>query len=124
MNPGKTYLPAASITSAPGGAAIFRSIRVMVSFSQKMSATYRSEEHTSELQSQIQLVCRLLLEKKNHHRNARVMLMSLWVLAPSPHMRENNLPVSDVWPRPWLTDREVLESALHALGDQVAQWSS
>src|SRR5688572_31876033 len=27
-------------------------------------ATYRSEEHTSELQSQSNLVCRLLLEKK------------------------------------------------------------
>src|SRR3712207_7449078 len=28
--------------------------------------TYRSEEHTSELQSRQYLVCRLLLEKKNH----------------------------------------------------------
>src|SRR2546430_10941733 len=28
----------------------------------------RSEEHTSELQSQSNLVCRLLLEKKNKHR--------------------------------------------------------
>src|SRR5256886_3783030 len=28
----------------------------------------RSEEHTSELQSQSNLVCRLLLEKKNHAR--------------------------------------------------------
>src|SRR2546430_11345041 len=27
---------------------------------------WRSEEHTSELQSQSNLVCRLLLEKKNH----------------------------------------------------------
>src|SRR5438309_8699047 len=27
---------------------------------------FRSEEHTSELQSQFHLVCRLLLEKKNH----------------------------------------------------------
>src|SRR5260370_16202473 len=27
-------------------------------------ATYRSEEHTSELQSHLNLVCRLLLEKK------------------------------------------------------------
>src|SRR3989442_7113546 len=27
---------------------------------------YRSEEHTSELQSRPHLVCRLLLEKKNH----------------------------------------------------------
>src|SRR2546430_12530796 len=31
---------------------------------------YRSEEHTSELQSQSNLVCRLLLEKKNtNHRS-------------------------------------------------------
>src|SRR5689334_24466786 len=28
----------------------------------------RSEEHTSELQSQFHLVCRLLLEKKKRHR--------------------------------------------------------
>src|SRR2546427_7592443 len=28
---------------------------------------YRSEEHTSELQSQSNLVCRLLLEKKKNH---------------------------------------------------------
>src|SRR5688572_31766380 len=28
--------------------------------------TFRSEEHTSELQSQSNLVCRLLLEKKNN----------------------------------------------------------
>src|SRR5688572_32534385 len=31
-------------------------------------ATMRSEEHTSELQSQSNLVCRLLLEKKNIER--------------------------------------------------------
>src|SRR5689334_19669665 len=31
---------------------------------QKLSFTMRSEEHTSELQSQFHLVCRLLLEKK------------------------------------------------------------
>src|SRR2546430_11960358 len=30
-------------------------------------ALSRSEEHTSELQSQSNLVCRLLLEKKNRH---------------------------------------------------------
>src|SRR5689334_23537819 len=38
----------------------------------------RSEEHTSELQSQFHLVCRLLLEKKNktrlHTRKSRVLL--------------------------------------------------
>src|SRR2546430_12262959 len=31
---------------------------------------FRSEEHTSELQSQSNLVCRLLLEKKNARRRA------------------------------------------------------
>src|SRR5438309_4705382 len=31
-----------------------------------MTAVCRSEEHTSELQSQFHLVCRLLLEKKKH----------------------------------------------------------
>src|SRR5687768_17890997 len=30
------------------------------------AASRRSEEHTSELQSRLHLVCRLLLEKKNH----------------------------------------------------------
>src|SRR5699024_12726868 len=34
---------------------------------QRISAG-RSEEHTSELQSRFDLVCRLLLEKKNHWR--------------------------------------------------------
>src|SRR2546429_3833318 len=29
----------------------------------------RSEEHTSELQSRLHLVCRLLLEKKKKHQN-------------------------------------------------------
>src|SRR2546427_4384241 len=31
---------------------------------------WRSEEHTSELQSQSNLVCRLLLEKKKRHKNS------------------------------------------------------
>src|SRR5699024_12083220 len=31
----------------------------------------RSEEHTSELQSRFDLVCRLLLEKKNRKKNKR-----------------------------------------------------
>src|SRR2546422_2225422 len=30
---------------------------------------YRSEEHTSELQSRLHLVCRLLLEKKKKEKN-------------------------------------------------------
>src|SRR2546427_9525820 len=39
----------------------------------------RSEEHTSELQSQSNLVCRLLLEKKKKHRNkSRLHLTADW----------------------------------------------
>src|SRR5260221_10317553 len=33
---------------------------------------FRSEEHTSELQSHSDLVCRLLLEKKKSHRDPRL----------------------------------------------------
>src|SRR5256885_10855865 len=33
----------------------------------------RSEEHTSELQSPCNLVCRLLLEKKKQHTNTRLV---------------------------------------------------
>src|SRR5689334_25448045 len=39
-----------------GGVLLIRGLR----------AVLRSEEHTSELQSQFHLVCRLLLEKKNY----------------------------------------------------------
>src|SRR2546426_5406800 len=39
---------------------------------ESVSMKRRSEEHTSELQSPCNLVCRLLLEKKNeHHREGR-----------------------------------------------------
>src|SRR2546430_4013164 len=44
----------------------------------------RSEEHTSELQSQSNLVCRLLLEKKkSQRRQPRVVLQSRCVLLRS-----------------------------------------
>src|SRR5216684_8003292 len=37
-------------------------------------ADARSEEHTSELQSRLHLVCRLLLEKKKNNERARIAL--------------------------------------------------
>src|SRR2546430_4798098 len=37
----------------------------------------RSEEHTSELQSQSNLVCRLLLEKKKHNRALHIICGSV-----------------------------------------------
>src|SRR5438874_6539883 len=38
----------------------------------------RSEEHTSELQSRRDLVCRLLLEKKKNHKTLSILHFSLY----------------------------------------------
>src|SRR2546422_6931019 len=38
----------------------------------RFHAVGRSEEHTSELQSRLHLVCRLLLEKKKKHRELKM----------------------------------------------------
>src|SRR2546429_6945719 len=53
-------------------------------------ARVRSEEHTSELQSRLHLVCRLLLEKeKKHHTNSLPRPAALYPPnlgnPPSPH---------------------------------------
>src|SRR2546422_7336697 len=50
--------------STPGGGA--RSSRV-----REATGVERSEEHTSELQSRLHLVCRLLLEKKKKTRSGK-----------------------------------------------------
>src|SRR5256886_6339187 len=41
-------------------------------FLEELATTFRSEEHTSELQSQSNLVCRLLLEKKKKKKIMKV----------------------------------------------------
>src|ERR1017187_3923868 len=53
----------------------------------------RSEEHTSELQSPMYLVCRLLLEKKKRHnpQNER-MLHTVYAQTTSPHTLPENEP--------------------------------
>src|SRR2546427_8736007 len=50
----------------------------------------RSEEHTSELQSQSNLVCRLLLEKKKTNQQGRVRVDHLVhvVLLKPPHAHD------------------------------------
>src|SRR5690242_20855120 len=51
-------------TTLPGG------LRVVTEFIPSVrSASVRSEEHTSELQSHVNLVCRLLLEKKKKNKH-------------------------------------------------------
>src|SRR5256885_10024813 len=46
----------------------------------KSNSFSRSEEHTSELQSPCNLVCRLLLEKKNHPANSTPHAVQLVLL--------------------------------------------
>src|SRR2546422_4315749 len=46
---------------------------------------WRSEEHTSELQSRLHLVCRLLLEKKNNSGRTGSQSRSRCT-TPSPHV--------------------------------------
>src|SRR5260370_4165314 len=46
------------------GPLTLRTVRSL-SITNRLGAPARSEEHTSELQSHLNLVCRLLLEKKN-----------------------------------------------------------
>src|SRR5689334_23985489 len=55
--------PSSSVSSNPREPRSTRSTR--------RSSRSRSEEHTSELQSQFHLVCRLLLEKKKKHQIPR-----------------------------------------------------
>src|SRR5438874_9174865 len=43
---------------------------------QRLQRDDRSEEHTSELQSRRELVCRLLLEKKKHNRSEPATLIA------------------------------------------------
>src|SRR2546430_11301015 len=47
----------------------------------------RSEEHTSELQSQSNLVCRLLLEKKKNHRVKIVLSEHLLITSNAQEVR-------------------------------------
>src|SRR5260370_28294677 len=47
----------------------------------------RSEEHTSELQSHLNLVCRLLLEKKKTVLNDNRVIS----ISPCPHLQEHRV---------------------------------
>src|SRR2546430_16806164 len=63
--------PYACSAALPVPSSARRSIRMWMDFHARSShrsrtTGIRSEEHTSELQSQSNLVCRLLLEKKKH----------------------------------------------------------
>src|SRR2546422_4433133 len=58
---------AAGLSRALRGAAGFGSLAVGLLIAWQTGLASRSEEHTSELQSRLHLVCRLLLEKKKEY---------------------------------------------------------
>src|SRR5256886_11302257 len=67
-NEGPCQAPASAAAiraSSPGQRSAFEPVRRTRAEAGSRVARLRSEEHTSELQSQSNLVCRLLLEKKN-----------------------------------------------------------
>src|SRR2546427_8836660 len=74
------FLPAEQARFAPEHAALMRAIAVFTLFSAASAGSFygelreRSEEHTSELQSQSNLVCRLLLEKKKKKLKRAIVL--------------------------------------------------
>src|SRR5260370_28099790 len=61
-NDARCFVPASVSTREPLGKSKAARLRRPASF----ALGIRSEEHTSELQSHLNLVCRLLLEKKKH----------------------------------------------------------
>src|SRR2546422_7942988 len=59
-----------AVRRRPGSSCPERSSQSSASWAEKLK---RSEEHTSELQSRLHLVCRLLLEKKKKNQNKHIV---------------------------------------------------
>src|SRR2546427_9552219 len=66
--------------------AVAKAGRPLLIIAEDVEGEARSEEHTSELQSQSNLVCRLLLEKKK-----------LWFLTPTTPSCSSVVPYSAMW---------------------------
>src|SRR2546428_6405361 len=60
------------------------SMRAPIAYCRLSTADSRSEEHTSELQSRSDLVCRLLLEKKKQNQPSHLQHTHQDYLSPSP----------------------------------------
>src|SRR5207249_6770408 len=72
--PRSTLFPYTTLFRSPNANGVRASVAGPETKSARRSGP-RSEEHTSELQSRFDLVCRLLLEKKNKKESIRVQLI-------------------------------------------------
>src|SRR5690606_39735144 len=76
-----------------GSSSVRSKVQVAVEgFRRRPHGAGRSEEHTSELQSRENLVCRLLLEKKNNYTARRDRLVTSPMDEPSPRVRPPPAP--------------------------------
>src|SRR3989454_1311897 len=75
QNPRKGVHGAASVAGSAGSGRPFRPPDAALE-SQDAPVHFRSEEHTSELQSPCNLVCRLLLEKKKNRRDCTIAIQT------------------------------------------------
>src|SRR4051812_49606079 len=66
--PRSTLFPYTTLFRSPLRTLLVGSVRLAAEADQPCGLCDRSEEHTSELQSHVNLVCRLLLEKKKTKR--------------------------------------------------------
>ena len=83
-----SLLAAVSLTAAPAKVSFNREVRAILAENcfQCHGPDARSEEHTSELQSRTNLVCRLLLEKKKTYLPSLFHLIYLPLLPhPQPY---------------------------------------
>src|SRR5438034_8714717 len=82
--PRSTLFPYTTLFRSSHALGRIRSLRVAGRKAAVLHQEPRSEEHTSELQSHSDLVCRLLLEKK---KRTRCTSASLTLSRPSEHQR-------------------------------------
>src|SRR5207237_10604628 len=66
QTPRRKTVPGGRRIAAPRPAMWWRFVGIVASIQLRFGQYHRSEEHTSELQSHLNLVCRLLLEKKKN----------------------------------------------------------
>src|SRR5690242_21465811 len=69
--PRSTLFPYTTLFRSTDDAAWMQAVAAEVNVSETAFVDLRSEEHTSELQSHVNLVCRLLLEKKKKKKKKK-----------------------------------------------------